>query len=213
MFGKKKCSACGEKIEKKWSYCPYCSSSLKKQKYEEDFGLLGNEDEFIPQELQGGINLRGMDKLMNSLMKQLDKELSDGRGFSQPGVPMGFKIQISTGNPQIRRVSQMDNEEKEKTKQKQETAESISEEEMERRTSLPRENAVSNVKRLADRIIYEIQVPGIKNKKDIVVTKLENSVEVKAYSKDKCYIKTIPMKVEILAVSLENEKLFLELKG
>jgi len=211
MFGSKKCSACGNKIEKKWSYCPYCSFSLKKKRYEEDFGLLGSEDDFIPAELQG-VNLKGMDKLMNSLMKQLDKELSDGRGFSQPGVPMGFKIQISTGNPQIKRIGQAQEEKKIK-KEKQYIPENISEEEMERRMNLPRENAVSSVKRLSDKIIYEIDVPGIKSKKDIVVTKMENSIEIKAFSKDKCYIKTIPMIVEILAISLKDEKLFLELKS
>jgi len=32
FFGKKKCRKCGEKVDDKWSFCPYCGEELKKPK-------------------------------------------------------------------------------------------------------------------------------------------------------------------------------------
>jgi hypothetical protein len=68
------------------------------------------------------------------------------------------------------------------------------------------------MKRLADRIVYEIITPGVKSKKDVAVAELATGLEVKAYSRNKCYVKFIPLKVEVIGYYLKNERLFLELK-
>src|SRR3989344_3748821 len=49
-----------------------------------------------------------------------------------------------------------------------------------------------SIRRFADRVVYEIALPGVKSIKDISITKLENSIEIKAVSKDKAYFKLIP---------------------
>ena len=134
MF-EKKCSECGKKIQKDFLYCPYCGNSIKVKRERDNFGMLGRDDEFLERELfQENAKLpMGIDKIMNSLVKQLDKELSQTKGFGN--VPAGFKIQISTGKPQTRPV-----ERKEKIL-RQEFREQIDEKEAERRGKLQRENA------------------------------------------------------------------------
>ena len=89
----------------------------------------------------------------------------------------------------------------------------VSREEAERRSSLEKVNAESRVKRLGDVIIYEIEAPGIQKSEDVVVTELETGVEIRAYARDKCYIKTIPMKVEILGMRIDREKVSVEMRG
>jgi len=201
---KRKCSSCAKKVDRKFNYCPYCGVGFKNVQNEKNFGMLGRDDSMgeIRQEpkLPFGVN-----KIVGSLMKQLEKQMGD-INFNQKGVPKGFKIRLSTGHPQIGQIIQGG--------PKKETAIlNISQEEAERRIGLPKTEAKSKVRRLADRIIYEIVTPGVKMKKDVVVTELASGLEVRAYSKNKCYIKFIPLKVEIIRYYVEDEKVFLEVKG
>ena len=202
MF-KKKCPGCNRKIEKKFSYCPYCGMSFKAKKEKDDFGMLGRDD-FMP-EFEKSINQGfgmpfGLDRVMNSLIKQLEKEFN--KDIKENNFPDGFRIQISTGKPQML-----------SPKRKIIKQQAISIEELERRSKLPKEEAESNVRRLSDRIVYEISVPGVTSGKDVLITKLEDSIEIKAYSKNKCFCKTIPLKVEIIGYYVKDDKLFLELKS
>ena len=89
----------------------------------------------------------------------------------------------------------------------------VSEAENSRRIGLPKVEGESRIKRLGDTIIYEIETPGIKNKDNVVLTELATGLEVKAYSKDKCYVKFIPLKVEVVEYYVEKEKVIVELKG
>jgi len=202
MF-KKKCPACAKKIDKKFNYCPYCGQSIKSYNEKENFGMLGRED-ILENNLVSEVKLPlGLNKIMNSLIKQIEKEMFQDN--SSNAIPKGFKIQIRTGNPQrIQKVSKENH---------QEILEPISFEELNRRKNLKKVEAESKVRRIGDKIIYEISTPGVKMKKDIVITKLESGIEIRAYSKDKCYVKNIPLEVEISRHYLDDEKLFIELKG
>jgi len=206
MLGRK-CPGCDKKVERKFNYCPYCGMSFKAKKEKDNFGMLGRDD-FIPEaenDMNQGFKLPfGLNGIMNGLMKQLEKEMAKGMENSE-GMPRGFKIHVSTGKPEMRRVQP---QVRRVTNQVV-----VSEKEFERRKGLPREEAESNIRRLADRIIYEISVPGVKSGKDVMVTKLEDSVEVKAYSRDKCFYKTIPLKVEIIGYYIKGDRLFVELKS
>jgi len=204
---KKKCTACGKKTERKYNYCPYCGDSFKVSKDKEDYGFLGREDgeDFI-QEFQ---NLPfGMDKLVNSLVKQLEKELNEAskNGFNEH--PRGIRINVSTSKPQIKQVLKETDSVKERLNQ----SNRISQEEMQRRISLPKVNAESKVKRLSDKIIYEINVPGVINKEDITITKLATGLEIRAYSGSRCYVKFIPLTVEVIRYAVKDEKIYIELK-
>ena len=89
----------------------------------------------------------------------------------------------------------------------------VSREENERRMGLPKVEGESRVKRLSDTIIYEIETPGVKKKDSVVLTELASGLEIKAYSKDKCYVKFIPLKVEVIEYYIEKEKIIIEFKG
>ena len=203
MF-KRKCPSCAKKIEKKFNFCPYCGVSFKARNEKENFGMLGRNDAHgkIQQDL--GLPF-GMNKIVNSLVKQLERQMNEVNGDKGGEIPRGFKIKIAQGQPQMKQVIQ--------EPKKIEEAPELSDEENDRRAKLVREEVVSKVRRLDDRIVYEMKTPGVKRKKDVVVTKLESGLEIKAYSKTKCYVKFIPLTVEVIEYYVEDEKVFVELKA
>jgi hypothetical protein len=207
---KRKCPGCAEKIEKKFNFCPWCGQSIKGHREEEDFGLLGRTDNVnnMNQAPKNQPQLPfGLDKIMGGLIKQLEKELS---GMDkQNGMPKGFNIRIQTQNPNQNQVNMNQQQQAQKATPKL----ILTEKESTRRQTLPKQEAESKVKRLSDKIIYEINAPGIKNKEDIIITKLEQGFEIKVYTKDTCYTKTIPLQIEIIGYTIQDNKLIVELKN
>lgn len=201
MF-KKKCRGCAEKVDRKFSYCPWCGASLK-VRGEGDFGMLGSSDSGRVQE---DFKLPfGVEKIMGSLVKQLEKQIGNMEVDERTGMPKGLKIQIARGPMGQQAVQNKAAERR--------TAVVVSRDEAERRAGLKKVDAESKVKRLGDVIIYEIEAPGIAKKEDVVVTELETGIEIRAYARDKCYVKVIPLKVEILGVRVDREKVSVELRG
>lgn len=212
MFGKK-CSNCDKKIEKDFVYCPYCAFPVKQQKDKDDFGLLGKDDKIGNVPIVGA-GSQGMppgmlplDKILGSLMNQLGKELGNMRAINPGG---NFKIQISTGFPGDPNMIKKQPKKVKRTQNLQKI--NIPAEEVERRKSLPRQEAESNVRRLSDRVIYEIKIPGINKKEQIAIAKLDNSLEIKAYADKICYTKSIPIDADLIQSYLKDDTLFLELR-
>jgi len=204
MF-KRKCSACAKKVEKKFNFCPYCGASFKAGLEKNDFGMLGVDDsgERVQEELKLPF---GMNKIVNSLVKQLEGQLGNMNLGDGQGMPRGVKIRVARGpgmNQVVRKVPE----------KKVIDMPRVSEEENERRMGLSKVDAESRVKRLADTIIYEIETPGVKRKDDVVLTELATGLEIKAYSRDKCYVKIIPLKVEVVEYYVEKERVMVEIKG
>ena len=205
MFKGKKCSSCNGKIKESFSYCPSCGKSFKQVDDSKDFGMLGKTDSI--HNLTEGLNLPlGLGKMVNSLVKQLEKQMNSMDLENCSGNPRGFKIKVSTGTPQTRQVIQ-------NSPENVEISNKISNKESERRMKLEKIDAESKIRRLGDRIIYEIETSGIKSKEDVVLTKLATGIEVKAYSKDKCYVKFIPLTLEIVGYFIKQNKVFVELKA
>jgi len=204
---KKKCPVCDKKIESKFSFCPHCGASFKSNRSNNDFGMLGNND--VINKIENEVKLPfGMEKMMGSLIKQLEKQMGSINLEGTNGMPKGIKIKIAR-NPQMNQMGQVI-QEKPKVQQNEIK---ISEKESQRRTSLPKIDAESKIKRLSNIIIYEIETPGVKNKEDVVLTELATGLEIKAYSKDKCYVKFIPLKVEVIKYYVAQEKVFVDIKG
>lgn len=203
MFGKKGCPSCGKKIGKDFNFCAYCGVSFKEESEHEDYGMIGKDDS-----VEHFSELRlpfGMDKLVNSLVKQLERQMQGGN--FEGGMPKGFKINISTGRPRTREIigsqpARIDS-----------VMEEVSSPEKHRRSLLPKIDAESKLKRLSDRIIYEIDAPEVKSRSDIEVRVLATGMEVRAYSKNKCYVKLIPFNSEVINYAVKNGKVFLELKA
>lgn len=200
---KKKCPSCAKKVERKFSYCPHCGASFKANKEQENFGMLGREDS--GDTIQNEIKLPfGVDKIMNSLIKQLEKQMGTMDFGGIQGMPKGINIRIARGPVQNGIINQ--------PQKIDEPLPVISREETQRRLHLPKVEGASKVKRLSDVVVYEIDAPGIKKKEDVVLTELASGLEIKAYSKDKCYVKFIPLKFEVVEYHVEKEKVIVELR-
>jgi hypothetical protein len=205
---KRKCPSCAKKIERKFNFCPYCGESFKVRRDRDDFGMLGRNDSGDDVRVEQKLPF-GMEKIMGSLVKQLERSMGNMNFDNMEGMPKGFKINIVRGNPrQVKIKKRMNEMEKKKIEMP-----SISAEEAERRMSLKKVEAGSKIRRLADRIIYEIDAPGVQEKDDVVVTELATGFEIRAYSGDRCYVKFIPLKVELIGYSVKSEKVFVELKS
>jgi len=205
MF-KKKCKACGEKIEKKFKYCPYCGASIKEEENKRRYGFLGINDDISP-DLKLPFGFQG---IFSKLIRELDKQIKSlvDEDIKERSFKRGIKINISSlnGKPIVKL-----NEMGEKIPIRKVAKQILDKEKLKKFIQLPKKEAETNVRRLSNKIVYEIYLPGVNSLKDIIINKLENSIEIKALSKDKVYFKTIP-NLPLIKYGLKKEKLILELK-
>ena len=186
MFGKKtiKCSNCNSKVNEKYSFCPDCGNFLNEETEAKEYGLLGRDDnssEMPADELNFGIADKLINSLMNSLIKNMDKQFKqfdqDSRRTEIKNLPNGIKIRIGTSAPQNKKAQRTGPFQKQ-----------LSEEQIEKMSFLPRTQAKSKMKRMGDKIIYELDTPGILSPQDIFISKLESGYEIKAISEKQDYV-------------------------
>lgn len=206
----RKCENCGSSTDKNHSFCPYCGYGLMDYEKEiKDFGLLGRADSFqddlteqdLPTDL--GITDKLIGSIFNSMMKNLDKHFREMEknfeGAEIKSFPNGVRIKISPG------FSNVEGKKKEERKEKK-----ISDEQMKKITSFPKEKAKTNVKRIGDKVVYELSTPGVISPEDVFVSKLESGYEIKAIGNKKIYVNSIPVNLPIRKYSIVNNKLFVE---
>ena len=211
MFKKQKCGRCGKKISDNYSFCPYCGNHLN----EEDWGMLGKTDFVNPENSNNMGFPPGINSIFNFLMKNLDKQFSQGNDLKNK---KGISISISSGggNPKINVTpfGESQNLEKEKSKKiKEISLKKFSEDNIKRFQSLKRTEPKTDMRRFSEKVVFEISLPGVKTTDDISITKLENSMELRAIAKSKAYFKIIPLNLPIINYTLEKGKLVLELKA
>lgn len=197
MFSKK-CDNCKSKIKKEFSFCPYCGASSDKA----DYGILGRDDSMQQADLPFGFN-----KIFNSLLKQLNKQFKSlekeiVRGNTENGVTISI---TSDGFSPILKIDKVKDNVKDIKNKK-----ILNEELIKKLMTLPRKEAKADIRRFGDRIIYEINLPGVNSIKDIILTKLEKSMELKAASDKHVFIKSIPVNLPVKRYFLENEKFVIE---
>lgn len=222
MFNKKRCKKCGKTVNKGDSFCANCGMALKSFENEEDWGMLGKNDFLLPEG-----NMPGFNMIFNSLMKdfgkpifsELEKNMKRNLEKTPNQMKRGISISISTsGNspPKIK-INDLNgkplNQITEKIpKEKREKILSVlSEEQTKKFLSFPQEEPLTRIRRLSNKVIYEIDLPGVKSLKDISIMQLEKSIELKALSKNKSYKKLISIDFPIQKYKLSKEKLILEL--
>lgn len=83
-------------------------------------------------------------------------------------------------------------------------------EQLERMAQLPRAEAKSQMKRFADKVVYELAMPGVKDVKDVFVNKLETGYEIKAIGSKKVYTSSIPLNLPIKSYSIGEKGLTVE---
>ncbi len=144
------------------------------------------------------------------------KKVGDVQEFNFPGGH-GFSIQIQMGgSPQNITLNGGNGENEDSSEDRAKKINlpksRISETRAHALSKLPRHEPETKIRRLTDKLVYEISMPGVKNEKDIAINKLQNSIEIKAFSKDKAYFKLIPLAFPIKSWKLDHERLVLELK-
>lgn len=206
MIKKKKCNNCEEKIKGNPNFCPACGIQL--EQITQDWGILGKNDLSKKTEepkMFGGLTSGIMNKMIGSAMHMLEKE-----------IQKNMNEQSKTQNPKIRLMING----KEITPQEKQTKKDsdtkflpidFSSENLKKYKSLKKIEPKSSLKRIEDKIKYEIEIPEVNSIKDISIIKLENSIEVKAVGKDKGYLKTIPIDLPLKKYSLLKGILTLEL--
>ena len=230
MFWKKKCKNCGSKLERKYDFCPYCGLDSRKKD-----GLLDEIDENKPmiENFGFGFNSSIFNKLVSKVANDLEKQFQniDKMKFDEAKnkknarvFPRGLSISISSnGSEPVINVRRLGDDAEDLgdishklQPKKQEMRKSIkhvrfTKEQEEKLRSLPKIEPSTLVRRLSNKVIYEIDLPGAK-KEDVMISKFKESIEIKAFTKDKIFIKIIPVGLPILRYYINNGKLSLELK-
>lgn len=210
MFKKKNCQKCNEKINKKSNFCPNCGFKLKETK-KEDWGLLGKNDSIKEENFQtpffGGFSGKILNNMIGSAMKMLEKELQKENLNQEKGYNSNFKLMINGKEIKFNKNQESKNPKKEAI-----IPSTFDIEKIRKFRELEKKEPKTNLKRIGDKIIYEIEMPEIKSFKDILINHLENSIEIKAIGKTKAYFKIIPINIPILNKKLIKGKLILELK-
>jgi HSP20 family molecular chaperone IbpA len=218
MF-EKKCKKCKEKLKRNFEFCPYCGFPQKK----EDFGMLGrndfSEEQTIPRNIFSGGFLTGM---LGSAMKMLEREMEKAQKEAQKenleNIHTNFKLfingkQIDPKNIKVKKMTSSKEEiPKKELKQKKQLKKMFDAPKRETFSKLKKETPRTNLRRLADSVIYEIEVPGVKKIEDISIAQIENTLEIKAISKNLGYFKVIETNYPLTNYYLEKEKLILELE-
>ena len=219
MFNKKDCRKCGERISNKYLFCPHCGNHLSKKAGKEDFGMLG-EDDFVNEfenfqnSIFGGVGGRVIGKMFESAMRMLEKEIEketkrkNHRHTKNPRT--NFQLFING-----KRVDNFETnqpvQQKIRKHKKEISSINLPQNKLKKFSELPKNEPKTNVRRFSDRVIYEINIPGVKSLKDISITKLENNIEIRAVTKDKAYNKLIPLNFPITNYNFSRGKLVLEL--
>jgi len=214
MFGKKKCPRCNKSIGKKHNFCYNCGLSMREgEKFFEPAFNLG-----FPFNMMLGQLTKQLEKQIEKEFKDMDKGMIDMDNPQPIMQGMTINVDMSNGNPVIKvgpgnqPGNAPGNQSDKKTEEKGNKFKSmISEERATQMSKLPKEDPSTTIRRLADRLVYEISLPEV-NKDNIMITRLQNSIEIRAYSKDKAFFKLIPISLPILDSKLEDGKLILELK-
>ncbi len=206
----KNCPKCGKDIKEDFEFCPYCGGSLDTNN---KWGMLGKKDHILEQNPLGASLFGGgiFNKMLGNAMKLLEKELQ--KEAREPQVMPNTRVQLYINGKKIEIGGQPRKITKKSTTKKQAGIPSIyfSKDMLKKFSNLPRENPKTSVRRLSDRIIYDIEMPEVKSVKDISIIKFESSIEIKAIGKNKAYYKVIKIGLPITDYYLSEGKLILEL--
>ncbi len=221
MFSRRTCQRCGEEVSKKYRFCPKCGIPLVKKEQEEDWGMLGKDDsieEFdsFSNSLFGKMGGGMMNKMLNNALRMLEKEMQQGmrtQNQNTNNIPRtrfrlminGKEIDLNSGNA-IKSP-------KEEPKEKKIKFNEFTDEQIKRFSKLKKAEPKTHLKRIGDKIIYEIELPEVGSLNNISILKLENGLEIKAIAEKKAYLKRIPLTLPITGYNLSDNLFVLELKG
>jgi len=225
MFGKK-CSQCGKRIRNSFLFCPFCGNrAVDRAEEEKNYGMLGRTDMNQPQSSpdlgfpafsgQNPMINKMFSGAINSMMKMIEKEMQNSvKRESAPKVNNTPNLQLFINGKRVDISGMQEQPIKEKKQKKAKTNfPAPSQEIIERSSKLPRKEAKTKLTREDDKIIYEIESPGVTSFENVLINKLEDSFEVKTFAKDKVFFKNIPIKLPLVRAYFGEGKLFLEFQA
>jgi len=211
MFKKRKCENCNRKINNSYDFCPHCGNSFNENS--EDWGMLGktdtiNEFEQFSNSLFGGMGGKIIGGMLGKTLKMLEQEIQKEMKTQNSTPKTNFELIINGKriDPKDIRVSQQ----RQIVKKQRKILPNISNESLKKISKLPKKEPLTNIRRLADRVIYEINMPGVNSVNDISIIKLETSIEIKAIADKKAYFKVIPINLPIIDYNLSKGRLVIE---
>jgi len=233
MFGKKKCKSCENKVSNKYEFCPYCGDSFSDSyEKEEDSGMLGKDDspnefenefEQFSRALFGGMGGKVLNRMLGSAMKMLEKEMQREMQRGKMKEVQNFHPKtnfqlfingkrINTdGSKNFENLNQGSGRKKTKKSVKEIPSSHFSKEQLKKFSGLSKEEPKTNLKRVSNKVIYEINLPGVNSIGDTSIVRFENSTEIKAIGKNKAYSKVIPISFPIMNCEFSKGKIVLEL--
>lgn len=195
----KKCFNCGREIEKNFIFCPYCGANIKREEDKRNYGFLGRDDEIDNLNINNSV----FGSLFNNIVNELTRQMSNSNP-EQFGRGIRINVNSLNGKPVIK-VNELRN------KNEMKIDNGITDEEIGKMRKLPKKEAETSVRRLSNRLIYEIHLPGVKSMKNIMINKLESGIEIRAFSDDASYFKILPINLPIVNYGFEKSKLTIEL--
>ena len=235
MFKKTTCPKCKKALNKDFEFCPYCGLS---QNQDNKWGILGKNDQSQPQNnkdpfsqlMPGGLTGGILNKMVGNAMKIMEKEMQKEMQNKNNQNNQNKKVKRIKINPNSnfqlyingKKVNMGPKENESNISQKKAPAQKKNKPKLNKELSLkskqkfsklPKEEPKTNIRRLSNKVIYELEMPGVKSIKDIAIRNLEKSIEIKAISKNKAYYKIIAVDLPIVNYSLEKNTLVLELEA
>ncbi len=204
---RKKCTNCNGRVKSSHNFCPNCGKAMKQDAFE-DWGMLGKNDA-ISQQDELAMMLQGMGggmlgKIVNTTMKMLEKEMTK----DTPTQNKKSNVRVMINGKEI----PMQEKKQPKVPIKIMPID-FSEDAQKKFSKLKKSEPKTNLKRLGDKIIYELETPGVQSIKDISIIRLEKGLEVKAVSKTKAYQKSIKIDLPLTKYQLLEGVITLELEA
>jgi hypothetical protein len=205
MF-KKKCPKCNDKINSKFNFCPNCGNKMISNK---DWGMIGRNDvqEQSEPPMMGGFGGGMLNKMIGSAMKMIEREMKEIDKSQDRNPRSNFKLMVNGKEVKFNPPQEKPKEEKREVR-----TNDLNSEQLGKFSKLPRKEPETTLKRLGDKIVYELNMPEVKSTKDVFITRLETSMEIRAIGKKNSYFKIIPINFPIINQEISNGKLILELE-
>jgi len=231
------CPVCGTKIEKEWGFCPRCGSRISGDFFDEIFSRMRKELAEMNKLLEKDIEafdlspwFRDMDKKSNPKRSGFTIKIVQA-GNKQPDISVRTfgDVDKSKLKKEINELGGWQNSLKEGgeaafSRESKEPLQPVKrsffrpgkpaeqQEKLVIKGPMKTEEPKTSVARSASKVAVSIQLPGVESEKDIEVSELENSVEVKALARDKAYFKilTKPSQFRLSRKSFEKGILHME---
>ncbi|MBW6461869.1 MAG: zinc ribbon domain-containing protein [DPANN group archaeon] len=203
------CHKCGKMVEDHWDFCPSCGSSvIKPIKFKRPSSVLPLDNLVDSFKRQFDEINKFMERDLHGLEK--DFEVFNLRSEKNPKIIRnGFSVSISSGTGQKPKIDIKTFGDIDKTKLAEEfkknlglkgvnindaiiksTIPNLPEEQLlNKKIPSVTEEPKTDIKRLSDKIVIDIELPDIESDKNIIVNMLSSSIELKAIGKKKMYFK------------------------